>query len=157
MTTSVDIEDAEGWFSTGIGELGTCFGCGPANPDGLRLRFRKLHDGVTVETHLHPPPFMAGVAGVLHGGIQATVLDEVMGVAAAESLPPGPDRPPCVTAEIAVRYLRPVPMEGHVVARARLERVDGRDLYVRGEIIAADGTQLTTADSRWRQLRARPS
>ena len=104
MTTSVHTGDADpgeeaqageaaGWFSTGIGELGTCFGCGPANPDGLRLRFRKLDDGVTVETHLHPPPFMAGVAGVLHGGIQATVLDEVMGVAAAESLPPGPDRP----------------------------------------------------------------
>lgn len=133
--------------------LNACFGCGPDNPHGLRLRFRMLEDGCTVETGLRPARHFAGVDGVLHGGIQSTVLDEVMGVAAQYALPEGAGRAPCVTAELSVRFLRPVPLDGDVVARARVVRVDGPDLYVHAEIVAADGTELTTARSRWRQLR----
>lgn len=134
--------------------LNACFGCGADNPHGLQLRFRMLEDGRTVETILRPAGHLAGVDGVLHGGIQSTVLDEVMGVAAQYALPDGASRAPCVTAELSVRFLRPVPMDGEVVARAQVVRVDGRDLYVHAEIVAADGAELTTARSRWRQLRA---
>ena len=155
MSTSVETEDAGGWFTTGPAETGTCFGCGPANEDGLRLRFRELEDGRTIETRVQVPAHYAGVAGVLHGGIQATVLDEVMGVAASRALPQGPEHVPCVTAEISLSYLRPVPMEGHVVARSRVERIEGRDVYVTGEIVGPDGRELTTASSRWRRLRPR--
>jgi uncharacterized protein (TIGR00369 family) len=132
--------------------LGACFGCGRSNPHGLQLRFRTLADGRTVETRLRPEPHFAGVDGVLHGGIQSTVLDEVMGVAAQFALPALSTRAPCVTAELSVRFLRPVTMDAEVVARARVVRVDGADLYVHGEIVAGDGAELTTARSRWRQL-----
>jgi acyl-CoA thioesterase FadM len=63
---------------------------------------------------------------------------------------------PCVTAEMTLAYRRPVPMDTEVVARARLHGVDGRDFYVEGAIVAADGTVLTSATSRWRQLREIP-
>lgn len=134
--------------------LNACFGCGSDNAHGLRLRFRMLEDGRTVETRLRPAGHFAGVDGVLHGGIQSTVLDEVMGVAAQFALPQGAGREPCVTAELSVRFLRPVPMDGEVVARARVVRVDGRDLYVHAEIVGDDGAELATARSRWRQLRS---
>ena len=128
---------------------GRCFGCGPANEAGLRLRFRHGRDG-DVETRLAPGPWLEGVDGVLHGGIQATVLDEVMAVAAQLTRPPGSSRAALVTAELSLRYLRPVPIDAEVRAVARVVRVDARDVYVHGEILDPGGDELTTARARWR-------
>jgi uncharacterized protein (TIGR00369 family) len=129
--------------------VGNCFGCGQANEAGLRLRFRVTPDG-GVETSVRPAAHFAGVEGVLHGGIQATVLDEVMGVAAQLRLPPEAGRQALVTAELALRYRRPVPSGGEVRARARVVAVDGADYYVHAEIVDAEDRPLTTARSRWR-------
>ena len=63
---------------------------------------------------------------------------------------------PCVTAEMQLAYRRPVLIADEVIARARLTGVDGRDLHVEGAIVATDGTVLTGATSRWRQLRKVP-
>lgn len=133
-------------------QLGNCFGCGAGNELGLRLRFRQRPDG-DIETRLRLPVHFQGVDDVVHGGIQSTILDEVMGVAAQYALPEGATTAPCVTAELSVRFLRPVPLHQDVVAQARVVKVDGRDLYVHAELIGDDGTELTTARSRWRQLR----
>lgn len=143
----------DGWLVIDRDGLGACFGCGAANEHGLQLRFRRGGAG-GVETRLAPAAHFAGVDGVLHGGIQSTVLDEVMGVAAQLALPDGAGSAPCVTAELSIRFLRPVRMDGDVVARARVVRVDGADFYVHAEIVGPDGSELTTARSRWRQLRA---
>jgi uncharacterized protein (TIGR00369 family) len=129
--------------------VGACFGCGPANESGLRLRFRLRADG-SVETRLAPGRWLAGIEGILHGGIQATLLDEVMGVAAQLSLPPGSSRAAMVTAELNLRFLRPVGMDDEVVAVARVVGIEGPDVHVQGEIVACDGTELTTAEARWR-------
>jgi uncharacterized protein (TIGR00369 family) len=131
-----------------------CFGCGPANEAGLRLRFRMIEDGA-IETRLRPPVHFQGVDDILHGGIQAAVLDEVMGVAAERSLPPEAGRSALVTAELSLRYLRPVWLHAEVVARARVVASAGPDIYVHGEIIDSDGRELTTARSRWRMPRRR--
>ena len=114
----------DGTFSVDREGVGHCFGCGQANEAGLRLRFRPAPDG-GVETSVRPPGHFAGVEGVLHGGIQATVLDEVMGVAAQLRLPPDAGRQALVTAELALRYRRPVPTDGEVRARARVVAIDG--------------------------------
>lgn len=129
-----------------------CFGCGQGNDEGLRLLFTRYSDG-TVETRHRPLPHHCGLDTVVHGGIQATVLDEVMGVAAQLSLPEDASDLACVTAEMNLRYRKPVPMDGELVARAKLDRVDGRDMYVAGGIFDENGDALTEADSRWRQLR----
>ncbi|MEM9561297.1 MAG: PaaI family thioesterase [Actinomycetota bacterium] len=129
-----------------------CFGCGTGNPNGLRLRFERYDDG-TVEVRHHTDPDHCGLDSVVHGGIQATVLDEVMGVAAQLALPPEASDLACVTAEMHLRYRRPVPMTDELVARARVERVDTPDFFVVGAIVGSDGEHLTEASSRWRQLR----
>lgn len=136
--------------------VGRCFGCGQANEQGLRLGFQRYPNGV-VETHHSTSPHHCGVDTVVHGGIQATILDEVMGVAAQLGLGDDAGTAPCVTAEMQLRYRRPVPMDQPVKARARLTSIDGRDLHVEGAIVADDGTELTTAVSRWRQLREVPT
>ena len=119
------------------------------------MLFVRYPDG-TVESRHRTAPHHCGVDTVVHGGIQATLLDEVMGVAAQLGLEDAETNAPCVTAEMQLAYRRPVPMDDEVVARARLLQIDGRDLHVEGAIVGGDGTLLTTATSRWRQLRDIP-
>ena len=53
---------------------GGCFGCSPANPAGLQLRFRRRGDRVVaryvIDDRFH------GAPGIAHGGIAATIFDE---------------------------------------------------------------------------------
>jgi len=54
----------------------SCFVCGTSNPGGLALEF--VTDGTIVTAKFRARPEHVGFKGVLHGGIVATVLDEVM-------------------------------------------------------------------------------
>ncbi len=52
-----------------------CFGCSPGNLNGLRLRF--FEDGDLVVSEWDPEPQFQGYSNILHGGIQATLADEI--------------------------------------------------------------------------------
>ncbi|MFH1119204.1 MAG: PaaI family thioesterase [Bacteroidota bacterium] len=52
-----------------------CFGCSPDNPIGLKLEF--LTEGEFVIAEWQPDPWFRGWNNTLHGGIQATLLDEL--------------------------------------------------------------------------------
>ena len=56
-----------------------CFGCSPHNAAGLRLRFFETADGDGLETPLAFGRGHESYPGVVHGGIVATVCDEIMG------------------------------------------------------------------------------
>ncbi len=91
----------------------SCFVCGEANPRGLRARSFKVGDRVEL-------PFVAkrefaGWSEVIHGGLIATVLDEVMTWAALIA-----SRRGCFAAEFSVRLQRPLPPETSCVAVGRL-------------------------------------
>ncbi|EAW17467.1 PaaI family thioesterase [Aspergillus fischeri NRRL 181] len=81
----------------------------------------------------------AGVSGqpdIAHGGFLATVLDQVTGTLIRAS---GLDRGRgAVTVYLNVIYKKPVRVPGVVVARAEVGRVDGRKIYVMGEISVAE-------------------
>jgi len=83
---------------------GGCFGCSDSNPAGLRLRFWRRGDVVVspiaIDDRFH------GAPGIAHGGIVATILDEISCAAAVFVA----DRF-VVTGELVVRYSRPVPTE----------------------------------------------
>ena len=132
--------------------VGNCFGCAPGNPSGLHLRFLRRPDQ-SIEARVHLDHNLCGFEGVVHGGIQSAILDEVMGVAAQFALPSEADNLACVTAELSLQFLRPVMITGEVIAHAKVVHTKGRDIYVHGEIVAEDGSPLTTARSRWRQAR----
>lgn len=125
-----------------------CFGCGHGNPDGLRLRFRRTGPGA-VEAPYTGPESVAGAPGVIHGGVQAAVLDEVLGMAA--TLDAGPELN-VATVDFHLRYRRPAPTGRPLLARGRLLRVEGRDYYLEGELIDETGEVLTRATARWRRL-----
>ncbi len=141
----------DGTFLSGRSSVGDCFGCGQTNDRGLQLRFRLLGQD-RVATTVDVPASMCGVDSIVHGGIQTTILDEVSGVAAELCLPEGSSTSPCVTAELTVRFRRPVSQLGPVTAVARVIRRDGRSLFVEAAIVSDDGTEFTTASSRWVQL-----
>jgi len=98
-----------------------CFGCGPANEKGLRIRSRVCGDEVVAEWT--PQAHHEAATGMLNGGIIGTLLDCHSNWTAAWHLmrSAGADRPPCtVTAEYHVRMLRPTPSDRGLTLRARV-------------------------------------
>lgn len=121
---------------------GGCLVCGPENEHGLQLHFEKTPDGARAEGAV--PRHLQGFLGRSHGGIVAAVLDEAMYYAVALSGMPG-----VATAEISVRYRRPLPTEQPFRVEARCLRLSRRfaktqaTLSCGGEVVAeAEGTFL---------------
>jgi uncharacterized protein (TIGR00369 family) len=128
---------------------GRCFGCGRDNDSGFRLRYRPTGEG-SVEVEYAVPDHFRGAEGVVHGGIQATLLDEAMGLAVHTRL--AKEEHKVVTAELHVRYRKVTPTKVSLTIRASLTRVDGKDLLLTAVITDANGDVLTEADGRWRRL-----
>lgn len=98
-----------------------CFGCGPANPQGLQIK--SFVDGDELICTFTPAPHHEAFAGVVNGGIIGTLFDCHCNWAAAYHLMRrrGLDHPPCtVTAEYSVVLRRPTPSGGPLVVRARV-------------------------------------
>lgn len=116
---------------------GICFGCGPANAKGLRIRsFAEGDEYVaTWKAESHHEAF----PGVLNGGIIGSLLDCHSNWAAAHHLMKkrGDDRTPCtVTADFHVKLLRPTPSGAEITLKARVvESTDDR-ATVEAELIA---------------------
>lgn len=103
-----------------------CFGCGPANTRGLRLR--SVPEGDDVVCRWRAEEHHEAFPGMLSGGIIGTLLDCHSNWTAAYTLMQrrGAATPPCtVTAEYHVRLLAPTPTRAEIVLRARA--VDGTD------------------------------
>lgn len=98
-----------------------CFGCGPANDKGLRIR--SFPEGDEVVAEWTPEPFHEAFPGVLNGGIIGSLLDCHCNWTAAWHLMNrnGEDKPPCtVTMEYTVKLRRPTPSDGPLKLVARV-------------------------------------
>jgi acyl-coenzyme A thioesterase PaaI-like protein len=121
-----------------------CFGCGPANPDGLHIGSFALGDSDEVVADWRPGPNHEAFPGVLNGGIIGTLLDCHSNWTAAYSLMKGrgTDKPPTtVTADYAIKLLRPTPTDGPVHLRARV--VESTDDRATVEATLEAGGQVT--------------
>ncbi|NUP09336.1 MAG: PaaI family thioesterase [Polyangiaceae bacterium] len=97
-----------------------CFGCGPANAQGLHIK--SYVEGDELVARFVPEPHHHAFPGVLNGGIIGALLDCHSNWAASHHLMKamGADAPPCtVTADFHVKLKRPTPM-GEVLLRARV-------------------------------------
>jgi len=114
-----------------------CFGCGPANAEGLRIKSYPM-DGDVVATFM-PAPYMEAFPGVLSGGIIGTLLDCHCNWTAVHHFMTrsGDAEPPAtVTAEYTVRMRRPTPTDGPLTLRARAVEVRDERAVVEGELVA---------------------
>ena len=129
-----------------------CFGCGPANQQGLRMRIlpaSEESDLVVAEwTSLdHHQAFK----GILNGGIAGVLLDCHSNWAAAWhlSLRDDLDRPPVtVTASFHVRLKRPTPSLSPLHLEARAIQSDGSKVRVEASI-CCDGVVTATCEGRF--------
>jgi uncharacterized protein (TIGR00369 family) len=87
-----------------------------------------------------------GGPGFVHGGIIATLLDEVMGkVGRFRNIR-------TVTAELQIEYLRPVPVDEELVVEGWEVEQNGRDLYHTGEIRSISGAVLARGKGRFVEI-----
>lgn len=121
-----------------------CFGCGPSNPKGLRIRSFEQGDALvatwTPEAHHEAFP------GVLNGGIIGSLLDCHCNWAAAVHLmkAQGAASPPCtVTADYAITLKRPCPTDGPLSLSARVVEQQGERCVVEGTLEAQGKVRAT--------------
>jgi uncharacterized protein (TIGR00369 family) len=118
---------------------GRCFACGPHNPDGMQLQF--MADGADgVRATVTLAPRFQGYAGIAHGGIVMMLLDEAMAHAGRAAGETG------VTASIAVRFRRSVPLGEPLTLAGRVRWKRRRVLGIEATVSAADGTLLASGE-----------
>lgn len=142
MSTSIPPEPA---FQDAFHHL-CCFGCGPDNSHGLRIKSRWASPGVSVCSFTPEPFHCAGPPNVLNGGIIATLIDchcvcTAMAAAYERDGRALGSEPHILyaTASLAVRYLRPTPLGTQVSLEARI-RTQTERKTVLDCTVAADGT-----------------
>lgn len=121
-----------------------CFGCGPANEKGLRIR--SFVEGDELVCTWHPEPHHTAFEGMLNGGICGALLDCHSNWAAAFHLmkKSGEETPPCtVTAEFHVKLRRPTPIEAELHLRAHVVE-DSEDRAVVEATLEANGKVTAT-------------
>lgn len=133
-----------------------CFACGSLNAQGLRL---DLHfGGDRCWTELAIPSRFQGWDEIAHGGIVATILDEVMAWSLVDTDNWG------LTARLSVEFKRPAPLDRPVRAEGWI--TDARRRLIRtaahlvdattGELLAtAEGTYFAASDDRKEELKQR--
>jgi uncharacterized protein (TIGR00369 family) len=120
-----------------------CFGCGGGNARGMKLVFDADESSQRIVGQFRLGPEYQGATGFIHGGIIATVLDEVMSKVSRFS------NVRAVTAELTVEYLRPVRVDEELRVEGFSTRRNGRELYHEGEIRNAAGTLLARGRGRF--------
>ena len=121
-----------------------CFGCGDANPEGLRIQFEV--DGRRVTGEFEARRVHQGYPGLAHGGIAAAAIDEAMGWAmyAAGAW--------AMTARLEVKYRRPLPLGQPLWVTAEVVRDRGRWLEAEGELRVAGGPLIAEAKALFMRL-----
>ena len=124
-----------------------CFACGTTNPIGMGLHI-ELGEGMARAAWTVGPDYV-GWSDKAHGGIIATLLDEVMAWA------PSSFDSWAVTAEMTVRYRSPASPGEELVAEGRVVERRRRIYEVRGEVRGPDGRLVAEGSGRY--LGASPS
>ena len=124
-----------------VRETDNCFVCGKANEHGLQLDFEK--QGNKVITNVSFDNRYEGYPDVVHGGLISAVLDEIM----AKWMELNGGRG--VTAELTVRFKKPLYVNKRVNVEAELEAKSNRIYNLVAKLIDEKGTIIATGKSRF--------
>lgn len=117
-----------------------CFGCSPKNEHGLKMEF--YEEGDYILSDWKPVEYLQGYHNVLHGGIQATLMDEI-----GEWLIQIKLKTAGVTSSLNARYLKPVSMvKGNIKLRASVVKQRRNLVDVLVELFDSDDILCAKAD-----------
>jgi len=119
-----------------------CFVCGEKNPIGLKLRLRTDPERGMSAVEVAFADHFQGWAGVVHGGLLATVLDEAMIYAA------GAKGHKCVTGEITIRYVKPVSTGVPYSLEGRFIEDQGRIVLAESALRDGEGAEVAKATGK---------
>jgi acyl-coenzyme A thioesterase PaaI-like protein len=143
LTTRLRAEQIPGSFGVSLSSTGHVRGHGNAvvglrNPVAPPLRIEKSADG-RAWSSFRLGALYEGPPGMVHGGVAALVLDQLLGEAAAASGSPG------MTGTLSLRYEQNTPL-GECSGEAWVDRVEGVKTIVEGELRRADGETTVRAE-----------
>ncbi len=113
-----------------------CFVCGELNESGLRLSPAGENGRGTIRWT--PGSEHQGYAGVVHGGLISTLMDEAMAYAAMSLYGS------CATREISMRFRRPVSTQIELIVEAEVIETRGRIVRLKATL-QQDGIEKSTA------------
>ena len=109
----------------------SCYGCGPEAAWGLHLVTRLVGEELRA-TYAFSDKH-AGAPGIAHGGLVATLVDDLCGFSLFVI------RKAAVTRKLEVEYLKPVLVGIEYDVVARVQRTDGRKVFVTCEGTSPEG------------------
>ncbi|MCT4614291.1 MAG: PaaI family thioesterase [Marinifilaceae bacterium] len=122
------------------GESGNCFGCSQKNEHGLQMEF--YEDEEFIISNWTPKKHITGFKDVIHGGIQACILDEIASWVVFIKCKTGG-----VTSSLQTNYLSPVyASKGDLHIKAKLIEIEGRNAKIWAAIYDANGKECTNAE-----------
>ena len=123
-----------------------CYGCGPANKDGLRIESHRIQNGLVME--YLPNESHQAFPGMINGGIIGTLLDCHGNWTAAVALMDTNNlsEPPCtVTASYSVVLRRPTPLGVKLIVTSQITEIDGNKVKVE-LLLEANGKICASGD-----------
>ena len=118
----------------------SCFGCSPTNPFGLRMEF--FLEGDEIVCRWDPSEHYQGFHDILHGGIQATLMDEIASRVVFMMLDTAG-----MTYQLNTRFRKPVLIsKGIITVRATLLRQQKRIAEIEARLY--DGEDMLCAKSQ---------
>ena len=136
----MNLEILDTYKKMNLTDDGHCFVCGPNNPIGLKLDFS--FDGKTMKTRFIPRKEHQGYVDIVHGGIVATLLDEIMVKLAIEL------GMPAVTAQMDVRLKKALHIGEAVTVSAEIVEDTKKLLKANAEAVNDDGVIVADAKGK---------
>ena len=127
-----------------IEHIDYCFVCGKKNPIGLHTVIKK--DGDKIIGEFISKKEHEGPRGLLHGGLIAALLDEVMVHLAHTVISPGQDTP---TASLSIRFHRPVPTGKKIILEATTTGKHSKLVEAQASVKFEDGTLVAKAEGKF--------
>ena len=116
-----------------------CFGCDPHNERGLRMEF--FVDGDEIVSRWRPRQEFQGWVDTVHGGIQATLADEISSWVVFRKF-----QTSGVTSKMEVKYMRPIrTTDDHITLRASVARQRRNVVDIEVSIFDSEGELCTCA------------
>lgn len=121
--------------------------CGTENPSSLKCEYYELEGG-EVATFFVPQRLHEGHFNIMHGGLSGSVLDELMGRATLSYCKDenvGDWAPRYVTAEMIVKYKKPIHVGEKIYGYGKVDKKEGRCCFASADLINEEQEIVATA------------